>query len=236
MNLYEKYYRDRLYPFQDGVLSIVKKSNTPFYLTGGTALSRRYFNHRYSDDLDLFVNQEDRYPEYVQILLGQFEAAQASNVFSIDYSRLRKFENFTQFFLFKMVKHEKIELKVDVVNDIASHYGGFEQDATLGLIDSWQNMLSNKLSAIFRYEAKDIVDIWVITKHRRFDWMSIIQEAKTKEAGIDPVVLFEILKSFPTDALSTIKWVTPVDSEIFTKDLHQIADDIFQGNHNSLVV
>jgi len=182
------------------------------------------------------VNQEDRYPEYVQILLGQFEAAQASNVFSIDYSRLRKFENFTQFFLFKMVKHEKIELKVDVVNDIASHYGGFEQDATLGLIDSWQNMLSNKLSAIFRYEAKDIVDIWVITKHRRFDWMSIIQEAKTKEAGIDPVVLFEILKSFPTDALSTIKWVTPVDSEIFTKDLHQIADDIFQGNHNSLVV
>jgi len=34
----------------------VKKSGTPFYLTGGTALSRGYFNHRYSDDLDLFVN------------------------------------------------------------------------------------------------------------------------------------------------------------------------------------
>jgi len=52
MNLQEKYYRESLYPFQDGVLNIVKKSGTPFYLTGGTALSRGYFNHRYSDDLE----------------------------------------------------------------------------------------------------------------------------------------------------------------------------------------
>lgn len=34
MNLYEKFYMERLYPFQDGVLNIVKKLNTPFYLTG----------------------------------------------------------------------------------------------------------------------------------------------------------------------------------------------------------
>ena len=57
MNLYAKYYREKLYPFQDGVLNIVKKSGTPFYLTGGAALSRGYFDHRYSYDLDLFVTQ-----------------------------------------------------------------------------------------------------------------------------------------------------------------------------------
>ncbi len=34
-----------------------KKLETPFYLTGGTALSRHYFNHRYSDDIVLFVTQ-----------------------------------------------------------------------------------------------------------------------------------------------------------------------------------
>ena len=39
MNLQEKYYTKKLYPFQDGVLNIVKKLNTDFYLTGGTALS-----------------------------------------------------------------------------------------------------------------------------------------------------------------------------------------------------
>ena len=43
MSTSEKYYRERLYPFQDGILRLVKKSATPFYLTGGTALSRRLY-------------------------------------------------------------------------------------------------------------------------------------------------------------------------------------------------
>ena len=47
-------YNNRLYPLQDKVLALF--AATPFYLTGGTALSRGYYQHRYSDDLDLFVN------------------------------------------------------------------------------------------------------------------------------------------------------------------------------------
>lgn len=39
MNSCEKWYRENLYPSQDGMMSIIKKLNTPFYLTGGTALS-----------------------------------------------------------------------------------------------------------------------------------------------------------------------------------------------------
>ncbi|MCP4129800.1 MAG: nucleotidyl transferase AbiEii/AbiGii toxin family protein [bacterium] len=65
MDSYEKFYREKLYPFQDGVLNIVKKLKTPFYLTGGTALSRCYYNHRFSDDLDFFVNNEKGYSSYV---------------------------------------------------------------------------------------------------------------------------------------------------------------------------
>lgn len=52
---------NRLYQFQDVVLNLVGQSNTTFYLTGGTALSRCYFHHRYSDDLDLFL---DFSPDY----------------------------------------------------------------------------------------------------------------------------------------------------------------------------
>jgi predicted nucleotidyltransferase component of viral defense system len=150
MNWSAKYYTENLYPFQDGVLNIVKKSGAPFYLTGGTALSRGYFNHRYSDDLDLFVNQDDRYPDYVQTLFRHFEIAQKAGHFTIDYNRLRRFENFTQFFLIRTLESETIELKIDVVNDVASHDGEFEEDATMGRLDSWRNILSNKLSAIFR--------------------------------------------------------------------------------------
>ena len=236
MNLQEKYYIKRLYLFQDGVLNIVKKLNTDFYLTGGTALSRGYFHHRYSDDLDLFMNQRDDYSQNVQLLLKGFEKAQKNGEFSIDYNHLQKFENYTQFMLLKRIENEDISLKVDVVNDIAVRYGDLHHDVLLGKIDSWQNILSNKLAAIFRYEAKDVADIWTIAKQRQFEWMNLVQEAKTKEAAIDPVLLFEILKSFPESELSYVKWITPVDSGVFKIELDQIAEDILHGRHNTLGV
>ena len=43
-----------LYALQDEVLETVFEEPSGFYLTGGTALSRYYLNHRYSDDLDFF--------------------------------------------------------------------------------------------------------------------------------------------------------------------------------------
>lgn len=55
------YYNDTLYPLQDKVLKLIDDLDTPFYLTDGTALSRCYLNHRYSDDLDLFVNDKPHF-------------------------------------------------------------------------------------------------------------------------------------------------------------------------------
>jgi hypothetical protein len=46
------YFFNILYPFQDRVLKEIHLAETEFYLTGGTAASRGYLNHRFSDDLD----------------------------------------------------------------------------------------------------------------------------------------------------------------------------------------
>ncbi|MDR1421306.1 MAG: nucleotidyl transferase AbiEii/AbiGii toxin family protein, partial [Coriobacteriales bacterium] len=54
-----EYYEEKLYPLQDGIANVVQSCKTPFYLTGGTALSRIYYAHRFSDDLDFFVNRCD---------------------------------------------------------------------------------------------------------------------------------------------------------------------------------
>jgi len=56
-----KFYFDLLYPIQDQVLRVVAKTDTEFHLSGGTALSRGYLNHRFSDDLDFFVNDDVRF-------------------------------------------------------------------------------------------------------------------------------------------------------------------------------
>jgi len=55
------FYFDHLYPFQNQILQQLNKLETGFYLTGGTAASRGYLNHRFSDNLDLFVNDDDHF-------------------------------------------------------------------------------------------------------------------------------------------------------------------------------
>jgi len=61
----EKDYR-KLYQTQDKVLHSLKGGLSSFYLTGGTALGRFYLNHRFSEDLDFFLNNSDAFPHTVR--------------------------------------------------------------------------------------------------------------------------------------------------------------------------
>jgi len=63
------FYFKQLYPFQDQVLKIIRKVETGFYLTGGTAASRGYLQHRFSDGLDFFINDDDRFGLWVERLI-----------------------------------------------------------------------------------------------------------------------------------------------------------------------
>jgi len=42
-------------------MNILNRSGTDFFLTGGTALSRGYYHHRYSDDLDFSTGYKEYY-------------------------------------------------------------------------------------------------------------------------------------------------------------------------------
>jgi len=105
-------------------------------------------------------------------------------------------------------------------------------DNKLGKIDSLRNILSNKFSALFRFEVKDVVDIWMICKNYKCNFREIIKEAKSKEVGVDPVAIFEILNTFPVDKLNLIKWIDKPDLDIFKQDITRIADNILYGREN----
>lgn len=60
----------------------MKKLNTPFYLTGGTALSRCFSHHRHSDDLDFFVNADEEYSRYVGMILRELRSHQSPHTFT----------------------------------------------------------------------------------------------------------------------------------------------------------
>ena len=236
MSEYEKFCKESLYPFQDGILTIVKRTNAPFYLTGGTALSRHYSPVRYSDDLDFFVNRDSEFSSWAERLYAELETESRRGSFAILSDRVIRFEDYVQLFVQQSRHNQRVTLKIDLVNDVAPHYGTIEWDEALGRVDSWRNILSNKVSALYRVEAKDVIDLWTLARIKTFNWTEIIREASSKEAGLDPVVLYDLLKSFPKEELATIKWIDPrPDEEIILGDLSVMANDIFEGQENSLV-
>ena len=48
------FFEDFLYPLQDEIFKFFQTDR--FYLSGGTCLSRFYYHHRYSEDLDFFFD------------------------------------------------------------------------------------------------------------------------------------------------------------------------------------
>lgn len=229
MTSYSKHYEKNLYPLQAGVLSIIKNCNTHFYLTGGTALSRGYYNHRYSDDLDFFINNEDTFRKQVAIVL---EALKKAGYFWDTEKDYFLTENFCSINLSE--KQTNTFLKIDFVNDIPEHFGDFVATNIYYKTDSVRNILSNKISAVFRYEAKDVADIREIALHERFNWADIIREARQKEAGIEIPVITEILKDMPEAEFKYIKWIKTPEWEKFKSDIETIISDMLTNADNSL--
>jgi predicted nucleotidyltransferase component of viral defense system len=201
-------------------MSILNHSGTDFFLTGGTALSRAYYNHRYSDDLDFFLNQSNTYDEQLDKVFALLKEAGFVWSTEKDYTRA---ENFTTI---KVRKDSDVLLKLDFVNDLVPHYGEIQKTNLFYRTDSIRNMLSNKLSAIFRYAAKDIVDIREIALHEAPDWSAIIQDARQKEAGLELVYISEILTGMPQSEFETIAWVKSPSWDEFHADIERIVFDM----------
>ena len=220
----EAFYSDKLYPFMDKVLALIRQTDTTLYLTGGTALGRYYLHHRYSDDLDLFVNQAADFREQVKKALEvlhrggvAFEPGTAADTFV----RL-------------LAREGETLLKIDFINDLAFHYGDFQEAPFFPRIDHWRNILSNKLCALSRREPKDMADVLFIAKSFPFSWPEIFGEARQKDLWVEPLEISRIIHEFPVDLLGAVKWVQPVDSDACATALKTLHLDIFHGRSNSL--
>ncbi|MFC1859595.1 nucleotidyl transferase AbiEii/AbiGii toxin family protein [Thermodesulfobacteriota bacterium] len=218
------FYQHKLYPFQDMILQLIQKAGVDFYLTGGTVLCRFYLNHRYSDDLDFFVNAVPDFKDQVKTAVDGFKKA------GLQFEVGTTSETFVRIFS----ESERISLKIDFVNDVPFHYGDFESSRVYNKIDNWRNILSNKICALSRLEAKDIADILFIAKSYQFSWEEIIREAREKDLWVEPLEVSKMIGSFSTQTFQMVKWIQPIEANHFDKVLKQIQKDIFYGNDNSL--
>ena len=204
--------------------------HTQFYLTGGTAISRAFFNHRYSDDLDFFMNANNAFLSEFKKTIDAIKKHCEKEKINFLKNKIVISDNFGQCFIEK----EDILLKIDFVNDIPERFGKIIKSNVYSNIDSLQNILSNKISALFRYEPKDIVDIWIIAKNTKFNWKEMIHQAKEKEYGVEPIISADIIRTFPNDRLEQIKWKRNFNSSEIINDLNIISKEIITGSDNSI--
>src|SRR3989338_3892906 len=125
---------DILTPLQRSVLDALLAEEafaSSFYLTGGTALAAFYLFHRYSDDLDLFTN--DQSLELVWPSLQQMARSLGLTVESRtpEFIRLQHPEG----------------LRVDVVHDVPFRVGIPVRQGTW-LFDTMENITLNKVADI----------------------------------------------------------------------------------------
>jgi predicted nucleotidyltransferase component of viral defense system len=213
--LQKEYYTNKLYPLQDKIFEILNRLNVNLYLTGGTALSRFYLNHRYSDDLDFFANQSKTFVTDTELIISKIKEI-------ADVEIIRKASDFIR----SNVKIDDIVLKLDFVNDVEYRSGNTEKFEKFKSVDNWWNILSNKLTALDRHEPKDVADILFLWRKNKIDWKKAFEDAGKKVVYIDPLDISVILDEFPKEYLYKINWVYEIDYESAFKDIKKISKEI----------
>jgi predicted nucleotidyltransferase component of viral defense system len=170
INFYEKI----LYPMQDEIFSMMESDK--FYLTGGTCLSRFYYHHRYSDDLDFFFlgnmfpkqDFEAEFNEIQKIISKEFKTQLE---ISSDY--------FKRLFVYKNDTALKIEF-------VYENFQTVKNPISKGKIflDTKENILANKFSAIHgRKTVKDYFDLLFLLKE--FSISQGIESSQLKQAPLN---------------------------------------------------
>lgn len=222
----DHFYKNQLYPLQDKALKIIAATNTSFYLTGGTLLSRFMFHHRYSDDLDFFLNQDPDFEVKTDHIIDTLQ----NNFKTIKHSI--KQNSFVRIY----ITENDIQLKVEFINDVKYRVGLPYQNTDGLWLDTWENVLSNKLTALSRDLAKDFVDIILLTQNNKFNWKEMIDHAKLKDTWVDEIEVSQRLMNFDMKKLEEVRFMEHVDSTKIKREIFEIlAKESLHGFDNSLV-
>jgi hypothetical protein len=209
---------DRLYPLQDEVLRVLSATDTGFYLGGGTAASRGYLKHRFSDDLDLFVNDQSSFGLWADRYVDRLGARS-------DWT-LRVLLREARFVRVE-VTSALVTLKIEMINDVPAHVGAVSIHPVLGRLDSAENILANKLTALAdRDEPKDLADVWGLCCRLGLPLSRALEDAGSKAAGLFPPDLARRMLSASRADWDLIRWIDAPDPDHFLADLRRLGEEL----------
>lgn len=151
--------------------------NATFFLTGGTALSAFFLQHRYSEDLDFFTEQPEQIPQVLPVL------EKIAKQIDLRIEVRRQFKTFLEVHI---QGPEGELIKCDFAQDSPYRLQPKVYIEEFGIFhDNAVDISCNKLSALFdRSESKDFVDIFFIDREL-FPFAEVLKNAKQKHIGLD---------------------------------------------------
>jgi predicted nucleotidyltransferase component of viral defense system len=178
--------KDILSALQWDFLSLFFHGAPPFFLTGGTALSAFYLQHRYSEDLDLFTLDSDafdRVPLYVADAAARLTASVAS------------LQTAPQFRRYKFSR-KGAPVIVDFVREVVPQVS-VEKNSFDGIIvDTLDDITVNKVCTVLsRAEIKDYIDLYFLAR-AGYRLENYIEAAQRKDAGVSRATLAYLLSEF----------------------------------------
>lgn len=164
-----RFYEEILYPFQDEICQLIKNDN--FYLSGGTCLSRFYYQHRYSDDLDFFYDGLNGSKEGFTIESREI-SKRISEKYRVEIEIDREY--FKRIYVYK----DKTPLKTEFVYENYKNIGDRQKHNEI-MIDTKQNLCANKITAIYdRKTVKDFIDLYYLMKEFNFEQAAVWAKEK----------------------------------------------------------
>jgi len=121
----------------------------------------------------------------------------------------------------------EINLKIEMINDLPSRVGEPWIHPSLGRIDTAENILANKVTAVLSREtAKDLADIWGLCSIKKYSILGAISGAQGKAAGFFPVDLARALCSVKHSDWELVRWIEAPDPEQYIKQLNELGESL----------
>ena len=191
-----------------------------FYLTGGTAMSRGYYDHRRSEDLGFFVNDSPLFGMWLDRCYEILDQASKDEGWRFRVSF--KGERFG-----RVIVHGAESLKIEFVNDVPSRVGKPWRHPMLGMMDTKENILANKITALVdRNAPKDIADIYWLCCEDSLDIMDALTGASGKAAGIFPPLVARELDKWSKVGVPEVAWLKRPDPLRFSEGLTRLVTAI----------
>ena len=97
----------------------------------------------------------------------------------------------------------------------------------LGRLDSAENILANKLTALVdRQEPKDLADVWGFCARMGLSLAGALEGAQGKAAGLFPADLARALLSATSSDWRLVRWIEAPPVEQFLDDLRRLGEEL----------